>query len=425
MKEKKPIKIMPDLPVICENTQLPFPLAEYQNRLRKIRLAMEEKGIELLYLTMPESLYYVSGMNMTWYKANSSPDWYDTINTGIAIHVDHDHFILFEGTDEAGCMYGSTCATDIRIKEDLPGSAMLGRTYDAPAEGQDFLDLIIADLKQEGWLTKNVALEMGSYRPNRLVSEKFEQKLKAQDCNVMDGTDIVRLIRRYKSPLEMNYVVKAAAIADIGHKAVLDHLRAGRTELEMVGIYTHAMMAAGGESMGIVDMVRSGKGKLWWGHGPASRKIILQGEPVGVDLSGVYNRYHANVCRYYHVGEPDAKYEKLYHDGNVEVMKHVREILKPNMLINDFYADLKRFYKETGIWEEQCWLGGYELGISFPPDWCGSFVHDVYKDAGDERFEPGMVMNFETGFGVVDTVIFTEEKAEILGNTSWELGVVE
>ncbi|MCE2603899.1 hypothetical protein LH384_32960, partial [Pseudomonas aeruginosa] len=93
--------------------------------------------------------------------------------------------------------------------------------------------------------------------------------------------------------------------------------------------------------------------------------------------------------------------------------------------IDDFYDEITRFIKEEGAWDEQYWLGGYELGISFPPDWVGNFVYDPYIDSNGARFEPGMVVNFETGFGIVDTLVFTEKEARILGTTPWELQIVD
>jgi len=35
-----------------------------------------------------------------------------------------------------------------------------------------------------------------------------------------------------------------------------------------------------------------------------------------------------------------------------------------------------------------------------------------------------MVVNFENGFGIIDTLIFTETEAKILGETPWELQIL-
>ena len=73
--------------------ELGFSLAEFKARLQAIRQRMAQDKIDLLWLTAPESLYYVSGYTCEWYQAQSPKQWPAT--SGIAIHVDHDRFIMF------------------------------------------------------------------------------------------------------------------------------------------------------------------------------------------------------------------------------------------------------------------------------------------------------------------------------------------
>ena len=283
------------------------------------------------------------------------------------------------------------------------------------------MDLIVKDLKNKNWLKGTVALELGSYRPPTRVSMAFQEKLKAEGCTIVDGTDIVAKVRSIKSPMELNYIRKAAAIADIGQKAIADTIHGGMTELQVVGTYTKAMMDVGGENMAICQMVRSGHGKIWAGHPPASRKIMMPGEPIATDLAGVYNRYHADVGRFYSIGEPTEAYAREYEAGNVSVMKEVKRILKTGMRIKDFFKELNEAYKDLGLWDSQTYFGGYEMGIAFPPDWCGEFIYDAFIDCGDDCFLPGMSVNFETGFGVIDPIIFTENGVEFLSKAPYEL----
>lgn len=418
------IKIMDEVDICAAEVQLPFPLQEYQNRLNKIRKSMAEKNIDLLYVSNPENLYYVSGYNAAWFRGNSSTRWNDACAAGIAIHVDHDKFILFDVPDEEGVALWSTVSTDTRIFYDIPAGEMYGKAYETVSNDTSFVDLIVRDLKKEGWTTGRAAIEMGSYRPNRLISEKMQTGLEAAGCEVVDGTKIIRDVRSVKSPMEIRYIETASRIADIGMQAVIDCLQPGITELDIVAEYTYAMHKAGGENMGITQMVRSGPEKVWCFHAPASRRMIMPGDPVGVDLSGVYNRYHSNQCRYFSVGEPDPQFADKYAKAKLAMQK-VKEIIKPNMLVEDFLNQMMEFYKEEGIIGEQYWIGGYEIGIAFPPDWVGEFVYDPYLDNTGARFVPGTVVNFETGFGIIDTLVFTEDEAKILGTTTWDLPVIE
>jgi hypothetical protein len=46
-------------------------------------------------------------------------------------------------------------------------------------------------------------------------------------------------------------------------------------------------------------------------------------------------------------------------------------------------------------------IGGYELGIAFPPDWVGEFVFDIIDEFPDGVFEANLVTNFESIIGTL------------------------
>ncbi len=95
---------------------------------------------------------------------------------------------------------------------------------------------------------------------------------------------------------------------------------------------------------------------------------------------------------------------------------------------------MKRYYMGAGIWEERWWVGGYDLGISFPPDWVGTFVYDPEIDPEGRRFVPGTVVNYESDFFlpqmaglslIIDTMMFTETGAELTQSAPHEVIVIE
>ena len=107
------------------------------------------------------------------------------------------------------------------------------------------IDFITAELSAEGWLKGTTGLEIYSYRPNRGHSELFETALVAAGATVVDATDILRDVRRIKSPREREYLREAGRIADIGMAAARDALRVGATELEIHGAMTCRDPASG------------------------------------------------------------------------------------------------------------------------------------------------------------------------------------
>ncbi len=72
--------------------------------------------------------------------------------------------------------------------------------------------------------------------------------------------------------------------------------------------------------------------------------------------------------------------------------------------------------------EKVWWVGGYSLGLAFPPSWVG---HTYLANDGlaEITWEPGYVSNFETvlvdaeaGFeaATIDTLVMTEAGLELL-----------
>jgi Xaa-Pro aminopeptidase len=389
-----------------------FSLREYRERLDRVRAAMAERDIDLLYLSAPESINYLTGYAAEWYQGNGPAGWMPA--SGVAVHVDHDHPIQFDDPEEAALLQFTSVASDVRIFEGL---------------GPEGFDAIAAELTAEGWLGGRVGLEMRCYRPPRTVSERFQAVLEAAGAAVVvDGTDVVRSVRRRKSPQELAYVRTAQRIADVGLAAARDALaEPGVTELEVYGAMVHAMAAAGGEVAAIPLPVVSGP-RAATVHGLASRRQIMPGDVVNVDVCGVYHRYHANTARCFTIGEPD--HEVLTHiRKTTDAVNVVADAIRPGLPVRDLLQRVEGYYRDVGLLGDEWWIGGYELGIAFPPDWVGDFVYELGVDPGDACFEPGDVVNYEANFYLphqaglamsINTMAFTEDAATFLQSTPSE-----
>ena len=92
--------------------------------------------------------------------------------------------------------------------------------YFSTRDCKQTLDFIMKELRQEGWLQGTVGLEFWSYIPNRAVSEMVETAFRSEGCDVIDGSRIMREVRRIKSPQEIEYIEEGVRIADIGHRTI-------------------------------------------------------------------------------------------------------------------------------------------------------------------------------------------------------------
>lgn len=393
----------------------PFPEAEFRGRLERVRAAMAGAGVDLLFLTSPESIYYLTGFASEWYQAQSGRAFAAT--SGIAVHVDRDQYIHFETPSEAILTAIGTVSRDVRI---FPMEAR-----------RNGLAFILGELRAGGWLGGTAGLELYNYRPNPVLAAQFREGFADAGMTVVDGTDIVRGVRHIKSPLEMDCFAEAARIADIGMAAARDTIRPGVTELEVFGEFVAAMARAGGEFPGILPPVMSGFRSNCL-HPLATRKAIEMGDRVNVDLCGVFNRYHCNIARGFWVGEPPAAAAQM-HEQSIKAFGIIEEMLAPGLNVREMLEAVRDHYAAAGILDEAYWSGGYELGIAFPPDWVGAFIYDLTMTGPDEVFQPMTVVNHECNFyapdslgmsATIETFMFHEDRAEFACKSPRELQVL-
>lgn len=398
-------------------SEAPFSAEEFAGRLQRLRRKMEEAKIDMLYLMAPESLYYLSGYQAEWYQAQSPQQW--PASSAIAVHVDHDRYILFDSEREAVLGRIFTRSVDTRY---FPRDALRGSA-----------EFVALELKREGWLDGTVGMEFWSYRPNRVVSQRIEAAFITMGAEVVDGTQVLRELRWIKSPAEVECLKEAARIANLGMAAAKATVGAGVAELEVYGEMVRAMARAGGENPGITMPVLSGT-KTNALHGVATRRRMQHGELVLVDLAGVFKRYHINIARTFSIGEPSAEVRELT-DRAARSMDLIRSILRPNLPVREFNSTILDYFRREGLWERRGWVGGYEMGAAFPPDWVGNFVFDPMSSENTDRvFESGTAVNYENQFFMpdhrgqyftIESFLFEREQTHMLSDQPFELMVID
>jgi Xaa-Pro aminopeptidase len=153
---------------------------------------------------------------------------------------------------------------------------------------------------------------------------------------------------------------------------------------------------------------------------------------VNIDICGCYNRYHTNFARSFSVGEPHPETAKRL-AVSAGGIKAAKQVIRPGMPASELGRTLKAYYQEAGIWNDRWWVGGYDVGLAFAPDWVGPGVWDPDVET-DRKFVPGTVVNCESdyflpyGSGlslIIDTMIFSDETADFAHATPPDLIVIE
>jgi Xaa-Pro aminopeptidase len=356
---------------------LPFSDQEYADRLKRCREEMSKANIDLLFVTWPEGMCYLHGYEVSWYRSNAGKRWFPFTST--AVHVDHDYLLLIGSEDPA------------------PSAAKERRVLREGGTPESMSRIHASILQKEGWLKPKtvVGLEFWSYLPNRAVSEVEESAFVEAGATVVDGSMVIRSIRTVKSPAEIATLERAARLGDIAIRAIADHFKPGMAHCEVYAEAMYAMMRQGGEVAGIAQGVQPGRPHST--HLLPSRRQIQAGEPFAVDIAGVYNRYHANVDRTFLWGNPDPELVRIDEaaKGAMEVLTKTAKAGTPLAEVNRV---LQHYYTEKNIWHMHEYIGGYELGIAFAPDWVGEFVWFASDDDPPGEFKANMVTNYESNF---------------------------
>ncbi|WP_162464037.1 MULTISPECIES: Xaa-Pro peptidase family protein [unclassified Mycolicibacterium] len=387
--------------------ELPFSRAEYQQRQANIRARMEQAGIDLLMVSSPEAIAWLTGHALRWNKGQSPTAWAGTQT--LAIRVDNDTPILFETAEHELMIVTRSCIDDYRLSADesLNGT----------------LDNMFAELKAEGWLRGSVGVERWSYVPNRAVGSVIEERLTGAGCRVVDASLLVRAARRIKSPQELAYIERAAGICDAGLTALEAAIAPGVTELELWVEMMRGMVAAGGEPAALHETVAIGPNDL--GHAFAGRRALQPGDYVWADPCGVFNHYHANIATTWYLGDPPPEALRLA-DIQAGAYDVLADVARDGIAVRDVNHALLDYYTQAGVWGLHGWTGGYELGLSFPPDWVGEFVFSLDDPDVDGVFEAGMVTNYESivNYGMIDTIVYGTDSSRCLSTRPHRLNVV-
>lgn len=365
---------------------------EYTERVAKTRRWMQDNDIELLILNQPEHYNWLSGYDPT------SVFYHQSL---IVPAADEPLTLICNKAELALCE--ETCwVPDVRVVW----------TH------EDQTAFTVEVLRERGLLAaRRIGLNLMSYhlRP-RFALELREALAPGEIVDVTAALDDLRLV---KSPAEIEYLRRAAHVADIGVSAGIEAIAPGVSDREVMAAIQHAVSAAGGEFPAYPFLVDA-RGTL---HGTPIGKILEAGDTVYMEVSGVVRRYHCNISRTVVLGDPSPRLRELYKVVK-DALDRATDALRPGVSVREvveLVAELQSGY-EQNTWGRF----GFSMEIAYPPIWIGG----LSLMRGDEHvLEAGMVITMEPGLSYADgatmmfgnNVLVTESAPEVLNDVTTEL----
>ncbi|MRH44298.1 M24 family metallopeptidase [Aquibacillus halophilus] len=328
---------------------LPFDITEYQTRISKTKQKMAESGIEVLLVTDPANMNYLSG-----YDA-----WSFYVHQMLVILIDEPQPIWIGRYQDANGAKATTWIYDDNVIP-YPDYYVQSSIYHP-------MDFVSEILKQIGQANRYVGVEMDNYYFTAKAYERLKQGL--PNATFKDADLLVNHVRMIKSDQEIEYMNRAAEIAEQTMYKGAASIHVGNRECDTAAeIYYHMISGTdkyGGEYPAIVPLLPSGE-NTGAPHITWSERPFKEGESVIIELAGCYKRYHVPLARTVSIGTPSKKLQTIT-PIVVEGLNEVLDAIKPGMTCGDVEAVWRKSIKRHGI-EKEARLG-YSVGLNYPPDW--------------------------------------------------------
>jgi Xaa-Pro dipeptidase len=379
-----------------ENPGLPFPLAEYQGRLDKVREGLKQRGIDACLISIPENIYYLTGFTSTGYYM------YQTL----ILPAEGDPMFV----------------TYLEEKINVIRRSWMDR-YMTYSVIEDPIEVTFRAVREMGLEDKVLAIEeSGFFFPIRTYKQLVEKMPKAR---WVDGSGVVEQVRLVKSDAEIGYIRQGAKAAMEGMKAAIAAIERGKTENDLAAEVYGATLRHGSEYPGSPPYVVSGE-RSGLPHGTWEGRVLRDGDIIFLEHSGCIKRYSAAMMRTCFLGTPPDVVRRTA-DIILTGLQKAIETIRPGVTSGEVDAACRDTILKAGF-NDYTHETGYSIGVCYPPGWNESHIMNLHP--GDETvLVPNMVfhlvpsliipeMNGHVGFS--DTVVVTETGREVLTNTEVE-----
>jgi ectoine hydrolase len=384
-----------------------FSRDEFDARLKKARTAMAEKGIDLLLVSDPSNMNWLTGYD----------GWSFYVHQMVVLPLDDLPIWFGRGQDANGA----------RRTAWLPEDRLIGYPdHYVQSDVRHPMQLLARIIADHGWGSRRIGVEMDNYYFSAAAYHHLVEGL--PNARFSDATALVNWQRAVKSEQELDYMRKAARLVERMHQRILEVVEPGIRKSDLVAeIYAAGLRyrdGIGGDYPAIVPLLPSGPDAgaphLTWDDRPMQR-----GEATFFEIAGCYHRYHCPLSRTVFLGDPPApivEAEAAVLEAMAAGLEHARAGNRAEDIANAFFAVL------TAHGIEKSNRTGYPIGVSYPPDWGERTMSLRPGDA--TVLESGMTFHFMSGLWmdswgleITESIVIGEAGPEFLANVPRHLFV--
>lgn len=378
---------------------LHFSTEELALRRSRALDAVAKAGLHGLLMFKQESMYYLTG--------------HDTFGFCFfqCLYLGRDgRMTLVSRTPDARAARLTSVIEDIRAWPDAP-DADPARTHVRPV------------IEEHGCRGKRIGVEWESHGLTGRNARRLMAALEGL-CETEDASELVSRLRVAKSPAEIQYVRRAAQLADDALDEAFKLSRPGAFEGDILAAMQGAVFKGDGDYPGNPFIIGSGPSAMV-GRYHTGRQTLGVDDVLSLEFAGVYRQYHAPLWRTIKIGKDNPKHREMWALG-VKALAACREAIRPGQPVGDIFAAYASVMDAGGYGRARYHSVGYSVGTTYAPSWMDWPM--LYRD-NPEIIRPGMVLflhpsvrNDELKLAALpgETVLVTEAGAERLSRHDFE-----
>ena len=375
--------------------------SEYSDRLAKVRIEMERRSLDVLVLTDPANMYYLTG-----YDA-----WSFYVPQAVIVNA---------GAEQPLWVGRGMDAPSAVITTNLPADHILGYADEyVESTSSHPMQFVAQVLSERGWASARIGYESDAYYFSARFLEVLRESL--PKAEFVDAYLLVNWIRTVKSDSEIEVMRQAARIVERVMRVAVDAVKVGVRECDAAALISQAQIYGtpdfGGDAPALYPAILSGA-KAGTPHSAWSDQPFRQGTATCLELSGCRLRYHCAMSRTVYLGPAPTEIRRLA-DVVLEGMEAALTAARPGALCHDVHRAWQETIGRAGYVKNS--RIGYSIGVNYPPNWAD---HTASLRADDPTvLIPNMTFHLMLGmwmdgwgYELSDTFRVTESGHELLAD---------
>lgn len=359
------------------------------DKWNKLHSAMEQSGIDVMLITDPKHVYYL---------------------TGFACDP-HERFLGIVVPQQ-----GKPTMIVPALDGDKAAAVSVVKQIATHTDTDNPYDILKQHLPQQA---TRFAIEKG-----HMSVQRYEALTSATAAkSFVDAGPLLQAMRAIKSEEEVVRMKEAVRLVEAVLLEGVSRVKVGMSEIEVVAELEYLMKKLGSDGPSFSTMVLAGENAAL-PHGVPGSRTIKEGELLLFDMGVYANGYASDITRTFAVGEVNDTCKEIYNTVLAANMAAI-EAVKPGVTFGSLDRTARKVIADKGYGDYFTHRLGHGLGIDlheYPS------VHERNEDV----LEPGMMFTIEPGIYVPkvagvrieDDVIVTTDGVEVLTSYPKELTII-